>query len=177
MTRYKTSAVAALEWVISTKVSPKNLTFHPIAHIYVDWSQGASQYTHMPPYRYKSCHYKDNTAVGPSNWLYSRASYLKRPSLYWNRAGEVSSWSNHTELWSYCNRFPHKYYAHLIFTIVIPLYPHIYHLLSCFTIMNSKDPSVVKAFGSFVFSAFKKRDTCVNWFVNRNSFYYKFYHF
>ena len=30
------------------------------------------------------------------------------------------------------------------------------------TIMNSKEPSVVKALGTFVFSAFKKRDTCVN---------------
>ena len=30
------------------------------------------------------------------------------------------------------------------------------------TIMNSKEPSVVEALGSFVFSAFKKRDTCVN---------------
>ena len=29
-------------------------------------------------------------------------------------------------------------------------------------IMNSKQPSVVKALESFVFSAFKKRDTCVN---------------
>ena len=29
-------------------------------------------------------------------------------------------------------------------------------------IMNSKEPSVVKALGSFVSNAFKKRDTCVN---------------
>ena len=33
-----------------------------------------------------------------------------------------------------------------------------------------------KALGSFDFSAFKKRDTYMNQSVNRNAFYYKFYH-